>query len=335
MTKYTKTLLLFSIIYQLTAKQAIGQNIHYTYDKANRLSEITYPTKKQKVIYTYDKDDNRISEVVSVIIQDSLLVLPNTLQFANTGGSKAVAVKSNRSWTVSSNQLWVTVNKTLGNKNDSVVITASSNPAPVIRTAMITFTAGTVTQTVLVTQDSTSSIIDSLDLDKNIINVPYTGNTEIITVTSNRSWLVQSNQPWATVFPSSGSGKGSFSINTIFNSSGAVRDAWITVSAGTKSETVQVLQSGQSSTATSDSKDKPSIVVFPNPANNVLYIVSESLIQGGFYTLADVNGRIILSGELAENTLTHTVPLNVVNGIYTLVLSISNKIIREKIIVIR
>lgn len=312
-----------------------SQTSQYTYDEAGRLIETRYPLQKKKVVYTYDKDGNRISEVISAVVQDSLLVQPSSLQYANIGGSKTITVKSNRSWTVSSNESWAAVNKTSGNKDDSVVITTNSNAAPVIRTAVISFTAGTVTQTVIVTQDSTSSIIDSLDLDKNIINVPYTGNTEIITVTSNRSWVVQSNQSWATVFPSSGSGNGSFSINTIFNSIGAIRDAWITVSAGTETETVHILQSGQSSTGTSNPKDKASIVVFPNPANNVLYIVSESVLHGGFYTLVDINGRIILSGQLAENTQTHTAPLNVVNGIYTLVLDISNKVIREKIVVMK
>jgi YD repeat-containing protein len=312
-----------------------AQTSQHIYDNSGRLIEISYPAQKQKILYTYDKDGNRISEVISAIVQDSLLVQPDTLHFANIGGSKTVTVRSNRSWIISSNQSWATVNKTSGNKNDSVVITANGNPTSAIRMAVITFTTGAVTQTVFVTQDSTSNTIDSLDLDKNLINVPYTGNTEIITVASNRSWTVQSNQSWATVFPSSGSGNGGFSVNTIFNSTGAVRNAWITVSAGTETETVHVLQSGQSSTGTSEANEKPSIAVFPNPANNVLYIVSESLLQGGFYTLVDINGRIILSGQLAENTQTHTVSLNVMNGIYTLVLEISNKVIREKIVVMR
>ena len=38
----------------------LAQNIQYSYDKANRLTKITYPSQSTYIIYTYDADGNRI-----------------------------------------------------------------------------------------------------------------------------------------------------------------------------------------------------------------------------------------------------------------------------------
>ncbi|MBX7226397.1 MAG: T9SS type A sorting domain-containing protein [Chitinophagales bacterium] len=46
---------------------ANAQNINYTYDKAGRLTKVTYPNQ-QEVSYTYDADGNRIQKTVSRIV---------------------------------------------------------------------------------------------------------------------------------------------------------------------------------------------------------------------------------------------------------------------------
>ncbi len=70
------------------------------------------------------------------------------------------------------------------------------------------------------------------------------------------------------------------------------------------------------------------VKIYPNPS------INQITVDGNFtspinYTISDINGRIVLEGELTNNTIKH----NLNTGIYMLQLNIENSSITKKIIV--
>ncbi len=69
------------------------------------------------------------------------------------------------------------------------------------------------------------------------------GSTTSVNLTSNTSWAVSSDQPWITIYPTSGSGDQKITFTAEENTTDAVRKATVTVSAtGVESQTILVTQ---------------------------------------------------------------------------------------------
>ena len=93
-----------------------------------------------------------------------------------------------------------------------------------------------------------ASILQTLEVNPSSLTFDYNGNilsavSNIVTITTNQSnWKALSNQTWATVSPGSGTNGQTFTV-TVDNYSGTIpRMATITVTAGTLTETVAVVQ---------------------------------------------------------------------------------------------
>lgn len=91
-------------------------------------------------------------------ISANLSVSPSTLQADPSGDNLALTVNCNTDWQASSNQSWVTLDKTSGTGNGALVLTVGKNTTGSTRTATITLSAGTSgpTATCTVTQEYVS-----------------------------------------------------------------------------------------------------------------------------------------------------------------------------------
>ena len=94
-----------------------------------------------------------------------LTVSPQTLEFEYKEEEKTVALTTNTTWTVSSDQSWCTVSKSSGNNNENIAVKVSQNNSPDKRTANVIITAGNKTETVTVTQNGgTLPVVNSLSV---------------------------------------------------------------------------------------------------------------------------------------------------------------------------
>ena len=92
-------------------------------------------------------------------------VSPQTLDFEYKAEEKTVAITSNASWTVSSDQSWCTVSKSSGSNNENITVKVSQNNSPDKRTANVKITAGGKTETVTVTQNGgTLAVVNNLNV---------------------------------------------------------------------------------------------------------------------------------------------------------------------------
>lgn len=85
--------------------------------------------------------------------EEKLSVSPQTLSFEYKDGENTVAITSNSSWTVTSDQDWCTVSKSSGSNNENITVKVTQNNSPDKRTANVKITCGNKTETLAVTQN--------------------------------------------------------------------------------------------------------------------------------------------------------------------------------------
>ena len=86
---------------------------------------------------------------------DSLSVFSNSIQIGYAGGDAQISFITNRDWSVSSNQPWITLSPSSGSGSENsqrVTVTAEANPGDAERSAELTVRAGELSHTVSVTQ---------------------------------------------------------------------------------------------------------------------------------------------------------------------------------------
>ncbi len=167
----------------------------------------------------------------------------NNMEFSSESGSKAFNIKSNTSWTVSSNQTWCSVSPTSGKNSGSVTVKVEENTQTSARTATVTVKSEIGILTVKVTQNEANAAIS---LDTSTMEFTSSSGEQTFKITANTSWSVSSDQTWCSVSPSSGSNNGSVTVKVSENTQTSARTATITVKTDAGSRTVSVTQNGAS-----------------------------------------------------------------------------------------
>lgn len=179
------------------------------------------------------------------VLNPSLTVSVTTIKADVNGGDLSATLSSNVSWVASSDQTWLKVGVGSGEpgNNISLGLSADANTATEQRTATVTITAGSLTKTIVVTQDG---FMPSLSVSTSSINVGVNGGTLDATVTSNTQWEASSNQSWLTVGKSSSEAGDNISLNLSASNNTGIdqRTATVTVTAGSISKTIIVTQEG-------------------------------------------------------------------------------------------
>ncbi|MEH0152794.1 chondroitinase-B domain-containing protein [Limibacter armeniacum] len=83
---------------------------------------------------------------------DNLSVSPSTLSFGSAAGSNTLSVFSNTSWTVTDNQAWISISSGSGSGNGNITISVTENTSTSSRSGTVTVTAGTLSETISVSQ---------------------------------------------------------------------------------------------------------------------------------------------------------------------------------------
>ena len=163
---------------------------------------------------------------------------------ATAGATGTFGITSNTSWTVVSNQTWLTVSDAGGSNNATITVTAEVNSLLSSRNATVTITGnGLSPQTVTVTQAGAAPY---LNLSATTISVAAaSGSTATFNINSNTSWTIVDNQTWLTLSAASGSNDGTITVTATGNPSISTRSATVTVSGtGVSDRTVTVTQAG-------------------------------------------------------------------------------------------
>ncbi len=201
------------------------------------------------------------STLLPFSVRQSAAVVTNYLRvdrkqisaLSSSSGGTQVNIESNVDWdTVSSDISWLTVTPPDGSNNGRITISYTTNPDPVVRRGTITVSGGGITEVINVEQPagavvaslSVSSKSVTLAPNKRYLPSSQTALPYLVEVTSNVAWSISNvtytsgGQGWFTATK----GATGVSINYSTNTSGSERRGRIIVSAGDKSETIEVIQ---------------------------------------------------------------------------------------------
>ena len=166
---------------------------------------------------------------------------------AETG--KTVTVTASGSWTTATTAAWITglpTSPTTG--NGTFTFNVAANPGSAHRIGEITVTDGTLTQKVIVVQAGTGGSATSLSATPLITATHAAATGKTVTVTASGSWTTATTESWITGLPTSPTtGNGTFTFNVAANT-GNYRIGEITVSDGTLTQKVIVVQDGTTGT---------------------------------------------------------------------------------------
>lgn len=159
------------------------------------------------------------------------------------GGSQTVDVESNRTWTATPADSWLSVER----RGNSLVLTASANEEQAARETDVRLTAGTLTQVVHVIQR-----VPNVTASATNMSFSYEADKAQMTLTSEAAWHVEKTQDWIYVTPTSGeAGETTLTVSVTENTSTDLRRGYIYIYVGnTRRLEVEVLQKGWQMMAT-------------------------------------------------------------------------------------
>lgn len=255
-----------------------------------------------------------------------LHVSSSTLQVGYQEGSTVTLnVTSNTEWTIAFPEDWLTVSRSSGTGDASILITAKENTNITTRLSTITITGkGIPSKTVTVTQEGAPPFLET-----SVTSLPLSsaeGASGTFDITSNTSWTVSSSETWLTMTNAGGTANGKVTVTAQKNPTINTRNATVTIKAsGLTDMTITISQAG-SPTGIMDSEDVQ-IRIYPNPANNILII--EGIIQEAQITIFDIQGRLVLKREIGGRVIDIR---NLPSGVYSIVLEGNNEIIKRKFV---
>ena len=173
---------------------------------------------------------------------ESLDLSMSTMTFSYTASSQDVTVTSNTHWTVNGSASWLTLSTTEGDNNGSVRVTVEANKSKQDREVVLTFmgTGGISKQLTVKQQGDTST---SFNVSPTELSANALAGTVQFTIIGDARWTISSNQSWATPNTTSGERDATITVSLTENTGEQAREAVITVSSDSKSETVTIRQS--------------------------------------------------------------------------------------------
>ncbi|MBC7861674.1 MAG: C10 family peptidase [Bacteroidia bacterium] len=184
---------------------------------------------------------------IVVISHKHLTLTPTALVYTNTGNTQNVSVDTDSNWVATTAQTWISVSPNAGSGNGTSGITTTANTITVARTGLVTYTRGSYTKFVSVSQDAADTILSAAPLTINLIS---TGGVQSFDVTSNVSYSLSTAATWFTVSNSTGTGDFTFSIIVSGNSLLTTRTDSVVIVSGTKRAVVIITQDAASAALT-------------------------------------------------------------------------------------
>ena len=157
--------------------------------------------------------------------------------------SSVITVNANAPWTASVPVDWITVDPASGEEGATeVTVSVQAHEGTEDRSAEISFV--NLSETAVVVVNQAARIEDKLEIEPETVELPARpgGVSAQVRVRSNTIWSVTTDASWLSISPDRGNGNGSFTVTAPENEDPRIREALVTVQAGTVTRTVTVMQ---------------------------------------------------------------------------------------------
>ena len=157
-------------------------------------------------------------------VKPEVKVSMKAVSFEAAGNSVTLTVEANVDWTVSCDAEWIRTVPVEGTPADkALVISAGANEGFEARTATLTVTASTASETVKITQ---LAAVPSLAVDPAFIElVPAEGQAISVNVSSNAPWTASCDKDWVVISNPEGDASADVTVNVLPNTDRELRTA--------------------------------------------------------------------------------------------------------------
>ena len=171
-----------------------------------------------------------------------------------------------------------------------------------------------------------SYLFDNLTTDVSELFIGDEGETRSVMISSNINWTLTSSVSWISTTPSSGSGDAQLNITIDPNLFNTERSATLTISGGSQSVIITVLQDPGDLVGVEE-EIANEVLLFPNPTDGQIRLIN---LPSGTYPslveLVDLTGRNLFSREYQINNNELVIDLDkLVPGAYFLNLKFKNQ----------
>ncbi|SEN44272.1 endoglucanase [bacterium A37T11] len=181
-----------------------------------------------------------------------LITSVQELKLANDGETKAIHIKSNLNWSAVSDGAWCTVTPSSGSPGTvEISLKAEKNTLAESRQAQITFTAGSLSKQIKVTQDP--AIV--LEISKKSVDVLADGEQITVELQSSVIYTISTEQGWISQVAGGSTQTGTTKTETFkiaANPGLAGRQGTILFTAGTLTQEVSINQAAQPANIAAD-----------------------------------------------------------------------------------
>lgn len=193
-------------------------------------------------VYACSSDDDPVTP--------ELIVSTQSITFSKEGGDKIIHIKTNVNWTITSDQSWCTVTPSSGDGTGTIKLTvnATANTTNDNRTAILTVTAGSLTEQITVTQGLT----DLLTISKKSYDIAAEGESITINLQTTGDIKIAIDGSWITQSGTKAVSSQSVTFVVDKNRSLYTRDGSITFTLGDLSEVVTITQAASALNIASD-----------------------------------------------------------------------------------
>ena len=175
------------------------------------------------------------------VLSDQVILSSDTIFVESEGTNDAkIEITSSLSWTLSSTDTCLTLEKTSGKGNDTITVEVTANPDDSIRTAFISVSAPNIpSQTITIIQEAGPV---KLSVSDTLLNVQNSANsTASFIIQSNTNWNIYGPE-WLSISPSSGSDNDTITIAAMANLKETTRTTILEVAGNGIIKTIKIIQ---------------------------------------------------------------------------------------------
>ena len=161
------------------------------------------------------------------------------------GGSYPLTISTNRDWSASVDQSWVTLSATSGKPGADIIdVSCAANTSFEMRSAIVTVTAGEISKPLVITQRAAEKPEDpKVELSTSSMLFADEGGSSTVIVTSNQQWAASAESDWITLTPQEGvQGATAVVVSAKAYNGEKDRSARVVFTAGSASAALEVVQ---------------------------------------------------------------------------------------------
>lgn len=174
--------------------------------------------------------------------QITISATPDLLEMVCGGESKPLAVSCDGAWTASATADWVTLDKTQGEGDAEIIVTAAANPNLEPREALLVLVSSTEMKAIVTVRQEASPDPHFLEVSPQSFSFGKQGGEQTLTIACDTEWKIELDVDWLSLSATMGTGNATLTLTAAPNNIYEPRDVTFAVDSEGLSCRIEVVQ---------------------------------------------------------------------------------------------